>query len=68
MAQWPPEGCKDKASCGKHAMCMYIECRHSSVNLEKENQRLRMIVRVNGLRWGHTHEEIDAILENTNDN
>lgn len=37
MTQWPPEGCKDKASCGKHAMCMYIECRHSSVNLEKEN-------------------------------
>lgn len=27
-----------------------------------EIERLRAIVRVNGLRWGHTHAEIDAIL------
>jgi hypothetical protein len=27
-----------------------------------EIERLRSIVRVNGLRWGHTHAEIDAIL------
>jgi hypothetical protein len=27
-----------------------------------ERDRLRSIVRVNGLRWGHTHAEIDAIL------
>jgi hypothetical protein len=29
----------------------------------RENERLRSIVRVNGLRWGHTHTEIDAILD-----
>lgn len=28
-----------------------------------EIERLRSIVRVNGLRWGHTHEQIDAILD-----
>ena len=27
-----------------------------------EIARLRTIVRVNGLRWGHTHKEIDEIL------
>lgn len=27
-----------------------------------EIERLRAIVRVNGLRWGHTHAEIDALL------
>jgi hypothetical protein len=32
------------------------------VQLRKENERLRSIVRVNGLRWGHTHAEIDALL------
>ncbi len=29
----------------------------------REIARLREIVRVNGLRWGHTHAEIDAILD-----
>lgn len=27
-----------------------------------EIERLRSVVRVNGLRWGHSHEEIDAML------
>ena len=27
-----------------------------------EIERLRAIVRVNGLRWGHTHTEIDELL------
>jgi len=27
-----------------------------------EIERLRAIVRVNGLRWGHTHAEIDELL------
>lgn len=30
-----------------------------------EIDRLRTIVRVNGLRWGHTHAEIDALLAAT---
>ena len=30
--------------------------------LEAEVGRLRAIIRVNGLRWGHSHAEIDAIL------
>lgn len=30
--------------------------------LVAERNELRAIVRVNGLRWGHTHAEIDAIL------
>lgn len=29
----------------------------------KEIERLRAIVRVNGLRWGHTHAEVDALLD-----
>ncbi len=28
-----------------------------------EIDRLRAIVRVNGLRWGHSHAEIDALLD-----
>jgi len=28
----------------------------------REIERLQAIVRVNGLRWGHTHAEIDALL------
>jgi hypothetical protein len=31
--------------------------------LHHEIGRLRAIVRVNGLRWGHTHAEIDKLLE-----
>ena len=38
-----------------HALALIEEC-------EAEIGRLRAIVRVNGLRWGHTHAEIDAIL------
>jgi len=33
---------------------------------EAENERLRAIVRVNGLRLGHTHAEIDALLAESN--
>jgi hypothetical protein len=29
-----------------------------------EIERLRAALRVNGLRWGHTHAEIDALLTN----
>lgn len=28
-----------------------------------EIDRLRHILRVNGLRWGHTHAEIDALID-----
>ena len=38
---------------------------HKNVALRRagdEIERLQAIVRVNGLRWGHTHAEIDAIL------
>jgi len=31
----------------------------------KEIERLREVIRVNGLRWGHSHAEIDAILWDT---
>lgn len=30
--------------------------------LKAEIERLRAIVRVNGLRWGHSHAEIDQLL------
>jgi len=33
-----------------------------------EIERLRAIVRVNGLRWGHSHAEIDAILDGKRNN
>jgi hypothetical protein len=32
------------------------------VRLQSEIGRLRTIIRVNGLRWGHSHEDIDNIL------
>jgi hypothetical protein len=28
----------------------------------QEIERLRAVVRVNGLRWGHSHAEIDTLL------
>jgi hypothetical protein len=31
---------------------------------DQEIERLRAALRVNGLRWGHTHAEIDALLTN----
>ena len=30
--------------------------------LRAEIERLRAVVRVNGLRWGHSHADIDAML------
>lgn len=36
----------------------------SPAALLNEIGRLRAIIRVNGLRWGHTHAEIDEMLAN----
>lgn len=32
-------------------------------DLTKENERLRAIVRINGLRWGFSDAEIDSVLD-----
>ena len=42
----------------------YIKPRSANACVEAANEieRLRAIVRVNGLRWGHTHAEIDELL------
>lgn len=42
---------------GEHELAGVIECAADEID------RLRAIVRVNGLRWGHTHAEIDTILD-----
>jgi hypothetical protein len=36
--------------------------KHDIAMLAAEVERLRSVVRVNGLRWGHSHAEIDKIL------
>lgn len=38
------------------------EFHNKAERLTEENNRLRSIVRVNGLRWGHSHGEIDELL------
>ena len=32
------------------------------VSLRAEIERLKAVIRINGLRWGHTHAEIDTII------
>lgn len=39
------------------------ECANLLIKGADEIRRLRAAFRVNGLRWGHTHAEIDAILD-----
>lgn len=48
---------------GKIAIKSNLRIGYYCVEAANEIERLRAIVRVNGLRWGHTHAEIDALLE-----
>ena len=51
------------ASMSKKSLVQRLR-EHGSLTEEAavEIERLHSVVRINGLRWGHTHEEIDKIL------
>lgn len=42
---------------------MHMGTAYLVQDLWREIERLRAIVRVNGLSWGHSHAEIDALLD-----
>ena len=52
------------ASMSKKSLVQRLREHGSLTEIEAavEIERLRSVVRINGLRWGHTHEEIDKIL------